>query len=67
VISVQTVIKIIGIVIIFVFVWLLFNPAGSELRTKQKETLLKKRIEKSVEEIKVIDKELRKSKKKDDY
>jgi uncharacterized membrane protein YgaE (UPF0421/DUF939 family) len=67
VVSVQTFIKIIGIVIIFVFVWMAFNPTSPELRTKHKETLLKKRIEKGVEEIKEIDKEMRRPKEKDDY
>jgi len=67
VVSVQTVIKIIGIVIILMFVWLVFYPTSPELRTKHKETLLKKRIEKGVEEIKEIGKETQRLKEKDDY
>jgi len=67
VVSVKTFIKIIGILIIFVFVWLVFNPTSPELRTKHKETLLKKRIGKGVEEIKEIDKEMRRPKEKDCY
>lgn len=56
-ISKQTLIKVIGIATILVFVWLVFDPTSSELRTKHKETLLKKRIEQGVEKIKEIDKE----------
>lgn len=50
--------KIIAVVIVLVSVWLLFNPSSPELRTKHKETLLKKGIEKSVEEIKEIEKQI---------
>lgn len=57
--NVKTLLKIIFIVIVLVFVWLAFNPSSPELRTKHKETLLKKGIEKSVEEIKEIEKEIR--------
>jgi len=63
----QSLLKIIGLVIILVLVWLAFNLTSSELRTKHKETLLKKRIEKGVEEIKKIDKEMQRLKEKDDY
>jgi type II secretory pathway component PulM len=66
-VRVQTILKIIGAVILLVFVWLAFNPTSSELRSKHKETLLKKRIEKSVEEVKEIDKEMQRLKGKDDY
>jgi len=63
----QTLLKIIALVIILVLVWLAFNLGSSELRTKHKETLLKKRIEKGVKEIKKIDKEMQRLKEKDDY
>jgi len=63
----QTLLKIIALVIILVLVWLAFNLASSELRTKHKETLLKKRIERGVKEIKKIDKEMQRLKEKDDY
>ena len=66
-VSVQTLLKIIGLVIILVLVWLVFYPTSPELRTKHKETLLKKRIEKGIEEIKKIDKEMQRLKEKDDY
>jgi hypothetical protein len=66
-VSVQTLLKIIGLVIILVLVWLVFYPTSPELRTKHKETLLKKRIEKVVEEIKKIDKEMQRPKEKEDH
>lgn len=57
--NVKSLLKIIAIVVILVCVWLMFNPSSPELRTKHKETLLKKGIEKSVEEIKEIEKQIR--------
>lgn len=56
--NVKTLLKIIAVVIVLVSVWLLFNPSSPELRTKHKETLLKKGIQKSVEEIKEIEKQI---------
>ena len=56
--NVKTVLIIITIAIILVSVWLVFNPSNPELRAKHKETLLKKGIEKSVEEIKEIEKQI---------
>ena len=66
-VSVQTLLKIIGLVIILVLVWLVFYPTSPELRTNHKEKLLKKIIEKGVEEIKKIDKEIQRPKEKDDH
>jgi len=66
-VRVQTILKIIGAVILLVFIWLVFNPTSHELRTKQKETLLKKRIGKSVDKVKEIDKEIQRLKRENDY
>lgn len=56
--NMKTLLKTIVIVIVLVSVWLIFNPGNPELRTKHKEILLKKGIEKSVEEIEKIEREI---------